>query len=134
MVKEFYANLGERRNLTCYVNRRWVPFGERVISQLFGLRERGCCTEYEQLQKNPNFEEIAKELTDGKREWSRTKTISNAFLNRECDAPETTYFISVSILFILLEYFLHIYHFSRFFSNPVFKFHSTRRLEIRKIF
>ena len=49
-------------------------------------------------------------------------------------SPETTYFIPVSILFILIEYSLHIYHFSIFFSNPVFKFHSIRSLEIRKIF
>ena len=48
-------------------------------------------------------------------------------------SPEITYFVPVSILFILLEYSLHIYHFSRFFSNLVFKFHSIRRLEIRKI-
>ena len=41
LVKEFYANLVERRNLTCYVRGRWVPFGERIISQLFGLREGG---------------------------------------------------------------------------------------------
>ena len=50
-------------------------------------------------------------------------------------SPETTYFVPVSILFIILEYSLHIYHFSRFFL----KFHFqvslyTRRLEIRKIF
>ena len=38
LIKEFYANLGEKRNLTCYVKGRWVPFGERDISQLFGLR------------------------------------------------------------------------------------------------
>ena len=34
LVKEFYANLGDRRNLTCYVRGRWVPFEERAISQL----------------------------------------------------------------------------------------------------
>ena len=32
LVKEFYANLGDRRNLTYYVRERWVPFGERAIS------------------------------------------------------------------------------------------------------
>ena len=32
LVKEFYANLGEQKNLTCYVRGRWIPFGERVIS------------------------------------------------------------------------------------------------------
>ena len=80
-MKEFYANLGEIRNLTCYIKGRWVPFGERAISQQFGLREGGNCTEYEQLQKSPNFKEIAKELIGGQGEWQRTKTISNAFIN-----------------------------------------------------
>ena len=50
-------------------------------------------------------------------------------------SPETIYFIPVSILFILIEYSLNICHFSRFFKNLVFRFHSTLvRLEIRKIF
>ena len=53
LVKEFYANLGKRWNLMCYVRGRWVPYGERAISQLFGLREGGDCTKYENLQKNP---------------------------------------------------------------------------------
>ena len=50
-------------------------------------------------------------------------------------SPETTYFVPVSILFILLEYSLHIYHFSRFFLKSRFQVSLyTRRLEIRKIF
>ena len=82
LVKELYANLGDKRNLTYYIRGRWVPFEERAISQLFGLREGGDCTKFERLQKNPNFKEIAKELTGGKGEWQRTRTISNAFINR----------------------------------------------------
>ena len=81
LVKEFYANLGKIRSFTYYIKGRWVPFGERAISQQFGLREGGDCTEYEQLQNIPNLEEIAKELTYGQGEWQRTKTISNAFIN-----------------------------------------------------
>ena len=27
LVKEFYANLGDRKNLICYVRGRWVLFG-----------------------------------------------------------------------------------------------------------
>ena len=30
--KEFYANLGERKDLTCYVRGRWILFEERTIS------------------------------------------------------------------------------------------------------
>ena len=32
LVKEFYANMGKKRNLTCYVMGRMIPFGERAIS------------------------------------------------------------------------------------------------------
>ena len=32
-VIELYTNLKDRKNLTCYVRGRWVPFGERAISQ-----------------------------------------------------------------------------------------------------
>ena len=49
LVKEFYSNLGERKNLTCYVRGRRIPFGERAISQLLELRPVGECTEYDQL-------------------------------------------------------------------------------------
>ena len=65
LVKEFYTNIGNRKNLTYYVKGRWVLFGERVISQLFGLGQGGDYTQYEQLQKSPNFEEISKELIGG---------------------------------------------------------------------
>ena len=47
IIKEFYANLGERKDLTCYVRVRWIPFEERNISQLLKLRTVGDYTEYE---------------------------------------------------------------------------------------
>ena len=77
-MKEFYANLGDRKNLTCYVKGRWVPFGERALSQLFKLKEGGDCSEFENLEKNPHFEEIENELTDEQGEWQSTRTISRA--------------------------------------------------------
>ena len=64
-VKEFYPNLGERKELTCYVGGRWIPFGERAISQILGLRQVGECAEYEQLRKSPSFKEISRKLTNG---------------------------------------------------------------------
>ena len=42
----------------------------------------GECTEYEQLQKSPSFEEIAKEMTNGLGQWKNPKTIQNAFIDR----------------------------------------------------
>ena len=68
IMKEFYANLGDRKNLTCYIRGRWFPFRERAISQLLRLRPGGDNTKYDQLQKSPNFEEMERELTGGKEE------------------------------------------------------------------
>ena len=82
LVKEFYANLGKQRNLTCYVRGRWIYFGEKAISQLLGLRPVNDYKEYEQLQENPKFEEIVKELTDDLGVWQRTKTICNAYIDK----------------------------------------------------
>ena len=82
LVKEFYANLCEMKDLTCYVRGRWIPFGERAISKLLWLRQVGECEEYEQLQKSLCFEEIAQELTNGLGQWQRTKTIKNTYIDR----------------------------------------------------
>ena len=80
-MKEFYTNMSNRRNLNRNVER-WIPFEQRAISQLFGLKQGGDCSEFEKLLKNPNFEEIARDLTIGQGEWQKMKIISNAFLNR----------------------------------------------------
>ena len=48
---------------------------------------------------------------------------------------ETNHFVPVSISFIIIEYSLCIYHFSRFFLKSRFQVSLyTCRLEIRKIF
>ena len=61
IVKEFYANLGDRKNLICYVR------GRCAISQLLRLRIGSDCIEYEQLKKSPNFEEIREAKGNGRR-------------------------------------------------------------------
>ena len=65
IVKEFYPNLGERDDLTCYIRERWIPFGERAISQLLKLKIVGDYTKNEQLQESSRFKEISRELTNG---------------------------------------------------------------------
>ena len=65
LVKEFYTNLEEQKNPTCYVRGRWIPFRERAISQLLEVRPVGECVEYNQLQESSKFEEIVRELTEG---------------------------------------------------------------------
>ena len=69
LVGEFYANLRDRKNFTCYVRGKWVPFGERTLSQLFELKEVRDCSKYEELKKNPNLDVIANKLTRGREEW-----------------------------------------------------------------
>ena len=49
LIKEFYANISEQKHLTCYVRGRWIPFGERAISQLLELRPMAECAKYDQL-------------------------------------------------------------------------------------
>ena len=46
------------------------------------LRPMGECEKYDQIQECLKFEEIVKELTNGLRQWQRTKTICNAYINR----------------------------------------------------
>ena len=67
-------NLGEQKNLTCYVRGRRIPFGERAIFQLLELRPVSECKEYDQLLESLMFEEFIKELIDGLGVWQRTKT------------------------------------------------------------
>ena len=69
LVKELYANFEDRKNLACYVRGRWVPFGERALSQWFKLKEGEDFLEFEKIKKNPHFEEISKELTSGQEKW-----------------------------------------------------------------
>ena len=50
-------------------------------------------------------------------------------------SPETAYFVPVSILFILIEYFFtYLPSFEIFLKSRFQVSHYTRRLEIRKIF
>ena len=61
---------------------KWVPFGKRTLSQMFELKEVGDYSEYEELKKNPNLEEIANKVTGGKEEWQSTLTIPHPYLYR----------------------------------------------------
>ena len=49
---------------------------------MFKLKEGEDCSKFEKLKKNPQFKEIAKELTSGQGEWQSTRTISHAYINR----------------------------------------------------
>ena len=40
-IKEFYVNLKDRKNLTCYVRGKWLPFGERTPFTVIQTQRRG---------------------------------------------------------------------------------------------
>ena len=82
LVREFYANLGDRKNLTCYVRGKWVPFGERTLSQLFEIKEERDCSEYEELKKNLNLDEIEKQAHKRERRMAEHTDNSHAYLYR----------------------------------------------------
>ena len=99
-MKEFFANLGKRKGLTCYVRGRWVHFGEMTISQLLDLRPVGDCAEYEHLQENPRFKEIAWELTHSLGQWQRTKTIRNTYIDRgDLNKTNKVWFYFINFVF-----------------------------------
>ena len=58
------------------------------------------CKEYNQLQENSKFEEIVKELTEGLGVWKMTKTILNAYIDKE-DLSE-----AVKVWFYFINFFL----------------------------
>ena len=39
LVKEFYANLGDIKNLTCYVRGRWIPLGKGPSLKCLGYEK-----------------------------------------------------------------------------------------------
>ena len=41
VVKEFHSNLGDRKDLTCYVRGRWVPFGGKGHLPTLGTSTSG---------------------------------------------------------------------------------------------
>ena len=60
IVKEFYANLGERKDLTCYVRGRWTLLGKGPSPKSWGSDKLGS----EQSMSSSKKAQASKRLTE----------------------------------------------------------------------
>ena len=66
VVKDFYSNLVGRKDNTVFVRGVWVPYGAKAINEAYGMAGHKHGSKFKNLLENPDFEKIAKNLTDGK--------------------------------------------------------------------
>ena len=71
VVCEFCTNLRYKIGLTVFVRGTWLPFDYNTINQVFGLNDEDS-EEFKALYREPDYEKILQEFTDGKSPWSRT--------------------------------------------------------------
>ena len=57
-MREFYANMVDRKDNQCYVRRKWVSFHGNDINQLLKLGKLSDGTKFKKLKKNPNYKMI----------------------------------------------------------------------------
>ena len=87
VVKEFYSNLVGRKDNTVFVRGVWVPYGAKAINEAYGMAGHKHGSKFKNLLENPNFEKIAKKLTDGKAQMGHgegePKTLNRGSLTEE---------------------------------------------------
>ena len=97
LVREFYANMVDRKETRYYVKGKWVSFHRNDINQLLKLKKLSNETRFKTVKKNPNYQKIVKALTARKREWKGNKknpheSIAKGSLTKE--AKVWFYFLS----------------------------------------
>ena len=83
IVREFYANLRERKETQCYVRGKWVPFDRHTINHICGLGKMSDGATLKRLKKDPDYQKIPKELTDRKGQWEGNKKTPYVKIARE---------------------------------------------------
>ena len=101
LVREFYANLEDRKETQCYVRGKWVSFHRKDISQVLKLGKWSDGEKFKELKKNPDFQKIVQVLTDGKGEWKSNnknshESIARGFVTEE--AMVWFYFLSSTLM------------------------------------
>ena len=75
LVREFYANMVDKKETQCYVRGKWVSFHRNDISQLLKLGKLSDGTKFKKFKKNLDYQKIVEAFTVGKSEWmGNTKT------------------------------------------------------------
>ena len=87
VVKDFYSNLVGRKDNTVFVRGVWVPYGAKAINEAYGMAGHKHGSKFKKLLENPDFEKIAKKLTDGRaqlrQEKGGPKTLNRGSLTEE---------------------------------------------------
>ena len=87
VVKDFYSNLVGRKDNTVFVRGVWVPYGAKAINEAYVMAGHKHGSKFKKLLENPDFEKIAKKLTDGKAQLRQgeggPKTLNRGSLTEE---------------------------------------------------
>ena len=55
IVREFYANLRDKKETQCYVRGKWVSFDRHTINHIYGLGKMSDGAKFKRLKKYPNY-------------------------------------------------------------------------------
>ena len=83
MLKQFYANLSDRKKLTCYVRGDGSLSEKGPSPNYLDSNREGTVPSLRSSLRTPTSKRLQENSLEAKGEWKKTKTISNAFLNRE---------------------------------------------------
>ena len=61
---------------------KWVPFDRHTINHMCGLGKMNDRVKFKRLKKNPDYQKIPQELTDGKGQWEGNKKTSSVKIVR----------------------------------------------------
>ena len=66
LVREFYANLVNRKGSKCYVRGKWVSFHRHEINHLLQLGKLSDGTKFKKLKENHDYQKTVEVLIIGK--------------------------------------------------------------------
>ena len=66
LVREFYANLVDRKETLCYVRGKWISFHREDINQMLRMGKLSDGAKFIKLKDDPNYQKILEVLIDGK--------------------------------------------------------------------
>ena len=72
VVREFCTNLQDKVGSTIFVQWKWVLFDASTINRVFGLTNADS-KKFIALYREPNYELVLEELTDGSAPWTRNE-------------------------------------------------------------
>ena len=82
LAREFYANMVGMREDSVYARGVLVPFGHKIINEMFKLKELKNGSKFKKLVENPYHEKIIDLLTVGQGKWESIRKNPHYAINR----------------------------------------------------